>query len=630
MLFRRRFLLAAVAVATYFIVRPRHEPDVQNGQPRDARTFSSANSETNICVEATYPGAKAQTVLDLVAKPIEEQVNGVEGMSHMSSQCTNDGVYVLNVSFPRRTDTDIAQVLVQNRVSLALPSLPTFVQNHGITVKRKSPHLAMMVSLISPDGRYDGTYLSNFATIQIKDELGRLPGVAEVVTFGKRDYGMRVWLDLDKLAASDVAAADVIKALEQQNLQVAAGVGKDAGFQFEINNLGRLVEPDQLGNVIVKAGPEGKIIRVRDLARVEMASSGAESRAAVDGKPAVLLAIYPLPGTNLQLTSDAVKSKMTELGALFPEGIDYQIHCDLTGNLEDPGNSPASEYLRIDLLLPDGASKERIFGALEHCSNILQQVPEVRHVLVMTENPFELPRNDPSVLAVLKTENRGQVAQRIRARLQEELKQAAIRLCNPSGIAGVPIDRYPLSLAILDRGGPPEKLQPFAEKLIDRLRQSGKLTDVGFGASRRNSLQLSIEIDREKAAAAGVSVQEIQRTLSTLAGETYANDFNLFGRNWPLTIQVGAELAKLEDKMKEAKVRGDQGQLLPLSQFGTVGQKLAPTVIDRLDMYPSIMITANPEAGTSLDDARQLCETLAAEVGIDKHFKLIWLGEQPK
>ena len=229
-----------------------------------------------VLVTAFYPGANAQTVRNTVAAPIEEQVSGVENMMYMSSQCTNDGAYNLTVTFRLGMNTDMAQVLVQNRVSLALPVIPPLVQNEGISVKKMSPNTLMIVNLISPDGQYDSTFLSNYATIYIKDELGRLPGVAGITYLGQRDYSLRAWLDPQKLASRNLSATDVITAISQQNLQVAAGqigqqpVPMGQQFQLTINTLGRLVEPEQFGAIILKAGGQSN---------PQMQSSGGSSNA---------------------------------------------------------------------------------------------------------------------------------------------------------------------------------------------------------------------------------------------------------------------------------------------------------------------------------------------------------------
>ena len=219
-----------------------------------------------VLVTALYPGANALTVQDTVAAPIEEQVSGVEGMAYMSSRSTNDGAYNLTVTFKLGTDSDMAQVLVQNRVALALPVIPALVQNEGINVRKMSPNTLMIVNLISPNGKYDDLRLSNYATVNVKDELGRLPGVAGITYLGQRDYSLRVWLDADKMAALNLSAMDVVTAISQQNVQVAAGqigqqpVPKGQQFQLTINTLGRLTDPEQFANIILKAdlsNPQG-------------------------------------------------------------------------------------------------------------------------------------------------------------------------------------------------------------------------------------------------------------------------------------------------------------------------------------------------------------------------------------
>ena len=212
-----------------------------------------------VLVTALYPGANALTVQDTVAAPIEEQVSGVEGMAYMSSRSTNDGAYNLTVTFNLGTDSDMAQVLVQNRVALALPVIPALVQNEGINVRKMSPNTLMIVNLISPNGKYDNLALSNYATDNVKDELGRLQGVAGITYLGQRDYSLRVWLDADKMAAKGLSATDVVTAISQQNVQVSAGqigqqpVPKGQQFQLTINTLGRLTDPAQFEAIILKS-----------------------------------------------------------------------------------------------------------------------------------------------------------------------------------------------------------------------------------------------------------------------------------------------------------------------------------------------------------------------------------------
>src|SRR6476659_1385701 len=214
-------------------------------------------------VSTVYPGANAQVVADTVAAPIEQQVNGVEGMTYMSSQSTNDGNYTLTVTFKPGSDLNIAQVLVQNRESLAEPILPDLVKRRGVSVKKKSPSVLMIVNLFSPDNSRDSLYLSNYATIQLRDELSRLPGVGDITYLGQRDYSMRLWLDPEKMAVRGIAAGDVTRAIEQQNIQVAAGqigqppVPTGQVFQYTMTTLGRLADSDQFADMIIKTDADG-------------------------------------------------------------------------------------------------------------------------------------------------------------------------------------------------------------------------------------------------------------------------------------------------------------------------------------------------------------------------------------
>ncbi len=289
-----------------------------------------------VSVSCSYPGASATVVADTVAAPIEQQVNGVEGALYMSSQCTNDGAYSLNITFKLGTDLDMAQVLVQNRVSMALPTLPDVVKQTGVITKKKSPNIMLVVNLFAPDGRYDQLYLSNYATIQLKDELARLTGVGDVALLGQQDYSMRVWLDPERLWARGLTSGDVVKAVQEQNVQVAAGqigqppvpAGQD--FQYTMSTLGRLTEPAQFGAIIIKTGKAGELTRLRDVARIELGSKNQDQSCTLDGQPSVGLAVFQLPGSNALATADGVRAKVAELKQRFPAGLDYAIVYDTT------------------------------------------------------------------------------------------------------------------------------------------------------------------------------------------------------------------------------------------------------------------------------------------------------------
>ena len=287
-------------------------------------------------VNCQYPGASAQVVAETIAAPIEQQVNGVEDMLYMSSQSTNDGQYNLTVTFKNGVDLNMAQVLVQNRVNLALPLLPDVIRKTGVTTKKKSPDILLFINLISPDGRYDQLYMSNYALMQVRDELARLPGIGDVLLFGQRDYSMRVWVDPEKLASRNLTAGDVANALREQNAPVALGqVGQSPAprgqeYQVPLTTLGRLVEPEQFENVILKTMPDGRLTRLKDVSRVELGAKNIDVNNQVDGQPAVGLAILQLPDANAFDTAAGVHSKMEELAKDFPEGLAYVIRYDTT------------------------------------------------------------------------------------------------------------------------------------------------------------------------------------------------------------------------------------------------------------------------------------------------------------
>ncbi|WP_194722454.1 efflux RND transporter permease subunit [Noviherbaspirillum malthae] len=289
----------------------------------------------SVVVRAMYPGANPKVISETVAAPLEEQINGVENMLYMSSQATSDGALALTVTFKIGTNVEQAETQVQNRVQRALPRLPEEVRQIGVTTVKSSPNLTMVVHLSSPNGRYDDVYLRNYAVLNIKDQLSRIPGMGEVLLFGAGDYAMRVWLDPQKIAARSMTASDVVAAIREQNVQVAAGVigaspSKGSEFQLTVNTQGRLQSEEEFGDIIVRTGADGSVTLLKDVARVELGSTDYALRSLLNNKSAAAIAVFEAPQSNaLQLSAD-VRAKMEELKQDFPEGVEYNVVYDPT------------------------------------------------------------------------------------------------------------------------------------------------------------------------------------------------------------------------------------------------------------------------------------------------------------
>ncbi|MBK8185097.1 MAG: multidrug efflux RND transporter permease subunit [Candidatus Competibacteraceae bacterium] len=295
----------------------------------------------SVVVRAVYPGANPKVIAETVATPLEEAINGVENMIYVKSVAGSDGVLSTTVTFKPGTDPDAAQVLVQNRVSQALARLPEDVRRQGVTTQKQSSNLTMVVHLLSPQGKYDALYLRNYATLKIKDELARLPGVGSAQSWGAGDYAMRIWLNPDKIAARGLTAGDVVRAVREQNVQVSAGqLGAEptpngSEFLIQINAQGRLRTEEQFGDIVLKSGGGGEIVRLSDVARLELGASDYTLRSLLDGKDAIGIGVFQTPGANAIELSDAVRAKMAELATRFPEGMTYDVIYDPTVFVRD-------------------------------------------------------------------------------------------------------------------------------------------------------------------------------------------------------------------------------------------------------------------------------------------------------
>jgi multidrug efflux pump len=311
----------------------------------------------SIMVMCNYPGANAQVVADSVAAPIEQQVNGVEDMLYMVSLSNNDGSYALTVTFKPGVDLNFAQVLVQNRVNLALPLLPDVVKQAGVITRKRNPDILQVIAIYSPGGRYGQLYLSNYATINIADELRRVDGVGDVALFGGQDYSMRIWVDPERLAALELTADDVANAIREQNRQVAAGhfgqqpSSEGQPFQFTVTTLGRLSDPEQFAEIILRIDKEGRTVRLKDVGSVSLSARNLDSTSKLDGRPNGSIAIWALPDANSISVADRVIAKMEELKKQFPEDIDYAVSLDMTPFIKESIREVVRTLLEAILLV---------------------------------------------------------------------------------------------------------------------------------------------------------------------------------------------------------------------------------------------------------------------------------------
>ena len=405
-------------------------------------------------------------VADTVAAPIEQQVNGVEKMRWMRSRSSNDGSYTLIVGFQPGTDLNMAQVLVQNRVNLALPTLPNAVKDQGVSTRKNPAGVLAIVTLYSPDGKYDGAYLSNYATINLRDELARLPGIGDVTMLGQRNYGMWVRLDPAKMSAHNLTATEVAKAVRGQKA--------DGDRQNVVG-----VFPEAFADLILRTDAQGRMVRLKDVARVESGAGPERSQVVRRGKPAVALVIHTLyqpsprgvfdflgarardPGP--RTLRDALQKKLSELMPRLPEGLALEIALDFTANLETPDRPTTPEYLLVDLALPAADSTRRTLEVLERCEALLRKTAGVQDVLALSENPLDGFGDRACALIRLAPAGGGRVSreqlvQTIRTGLAkvEGITPGVRDLSRPGCF---PRCGYPVDLAIEDRGSEPERRQ---------------------------------------------------------------------------------------------------------------------------------------------------------------------------
>lgn len=583
-----------------------------------------------ITVEAIYPGANAQEIENAVAVPLEGQINGVEKMRYMKSQCGSDGRYVLDVVFEPDVDINLAMVLVQERANLAVPILPGAVLPYVMTVTNTSPKLVMVMSLFSPDGSRDAPYLSNYTSTHIKNELCRIPGVGPVTCLSQPDLNMCVWLDLEKMTDCNLTVSDVVQAIDQQVTQakvsrIKQSFERNQEFLITPINSDRLLDVGQLENILLKSNSEGQILRLRDVSRIKLEKSSPQKLIRLNGKPAVALCIYPMPWVGLRELRAALLDKLSQLRKQIPEGVAIDVTCDIIPKLENPNQPTIPDFLLVEVDLPTNTSPERGLAVLTRCETLLREVEGVTDVLSLPQQPLSNPWNRDCIyiLVRLAPENerkssRQQLAESIRDRLGQ-VEEITPRLCDPLGAGRCQLAGYPIELAIIDPEK--EKTRILADKLVQRLRESNKLTDL-WSTPGCTAPQLCVDIDRFKMKDMGLAMDEVFKTLRVI-------DSNHFGR----ALRVRLQSEKVEDVMR-LKIRNAGGQVISLSAVATVRLEEVPVVLSRFNGLPAVEITANPASGVSLTEAQSLCENLSEdlrkEFGLSPEYYLTWLPGRHK
>jgi RNA polymerase sigma factor (sigma-70 family) len=590
--------LVGIAAVLYHGWRPQSELALP--APDDAADRMPAPRPA-VVVRVAYPGASAQMVAEVVAGPIEREVAGVEGAVHMLSQSGNDGSYTLTITFQAGTNLDLAQVLVQNRVALALPALPPGVETGNITVAKLTLPL-LLVALSAPTGERDQLYLSNLATLEVVPELRRAAGVADVALIGRREVGVSVWLDPDKLAARKLTPLDVVRALKE------ARTGKPAGKE----------DPAKLGEIVVKVGGGGEVVYLKDLARVEQAADAPLNQAVLNGKPVVLLSVEAIVGTRPAEVAAAVRAKVATLQARLPAGVRLEVVCGLSATAE--GGLAETDYLWLDAVLPSSASTERSLGLVEKLGKRLKEVRGVDDVLALTGPPFATLSNQGSLLVRLapadKRPPRAQVIRAVRQAMAEELA-ALLLLRELRGPGALTPAAYPVQAAVSGPDG--AKAFELATALVLRLRAL-KMTDL-FAGPDRFAPQVYLDFNREEAKKQGVKLADILATFQVCLGG----------------VEVGGGVQVLlppdEFRRGDVTVPDADGKPVPLRGLVEMRDGTGPPVLERLNGHEMVTVTGNPPPGVSLAETRKLCEmafaAVRAELALPEAYRLTWLRVLP-
>ncbi|HHL2486679.1 TPA: efflux RND transporter permease subunit [Yersinia enterocolitica] len=570
-----------------------------------------------VSVSAVYPGASARDVAQAIASPLEAQVNGVSNMLYMESTSGNNGSYQLSITFASGTDPDMAAVEVQNRISQVSAQLPAEVNENGISVRKRASNLLLGVSVFSPKQTHDALFVSNYTSIQLRDAIARINGVGDVQVFGARDYSMRVWLNPQRMESLNVSVQDIIAALQQQNVQAAAGqIGSspstpDQQQTLTISGQGRLSDPQEFANVIIRSNPQGGMIRLGDVARVALGAQNYQVSAAQNQTESAFLVVYPVPGANALNVANGVRDEMARLPTSFlPE--------------EDQG------YFFVSLQLPDGASLNRTQTVMDQMYQQVTANDAVEDVIKITGFSLLSGNNSPNAgfaIVMLKPWGQRPHIDQVLANIQANLAaipSAMIMAVNPPAIAGLgSASGFDLRIQAL-LGQTPQELAQVSQGIIFAANQDPKLNRV-FTTFSASVAETNLSIDRDRAALLQVPVSRIFQTLQTSLGGMNAGDFTLNNRMFRVQLQNDMDFRQRTAQINSLNVRSDNGVLVSLANLVTLTPSVGAPFISNFNQFPSVAISGSAADGASSGQAMAAMEALLAQ-NLPQGYSYSWSG----
>jgi len=548
-----------------------------------------------IFINTTYVGADAQTVEQSVATPIEQEMSGVDNMNYMYSLNANNGELKMYVNFDVKTDPNIDQVLTQMRESQAEAKLPADVRNYGVTVKKSTAAPLMVVDLISPQGTYDATFLANYAYINLNDQMTRVAGIASVTVFGAGQYAMRFWVKPDQLAKLNITIPEIVDAIQKQNTVNPSGqVGaepapKGQEYTYAIRSQGRLESPEEFEKIVLRANPDGSLVRLKDVARIELGSQTYALQGRLNGKACAVLALYQLPGTNAIQAVDGVKKLMEQAKKSFPPDMDYVVALDTTQAVREGLKEIVStlfEALILVILV--------VFIFLQGWRATLIPALAVPVSLIGTFAFFPLLGFSLNTIALM-----GLVL--------------AIGIVVDDAIVVVEAVEHHIGQGMT----PKEATQKFLAAAQKRPELSRVTTTFVPTVP-----QIFVKVDRDKVLKQGVDIAEVYRVLQAFMGGYFVNYFNRFGRQWQVYVQAEGEYRAAAEQLGQFYVRNQNGDSVPLSALTSLEQRSGPEFTMRYNLYRAVQINAVTGPGYSSTQGMKALEevfkeTMPSEMGYD-------------